>query len=144
MLDFLVQPRRCARPARRLLRKLLKKQGSGLKRITTDKLKSYSVAIRNVGPSAFHEPGLRADNRAENSLQPVRRRERKQQPYKSPGSVQRFLSIHAAVYDVFYVQRLFLSRSIFKKIRDEEIAVWQQSWLAARSTTRLSSDDCSC
>ncbi len=47
VLDFLVQPRRCARSAQRLLRKILKKQGFAPKRITTDKLKSYAVAIRN-------------------------------------------------------------------------------------------------
>ena len=110
VLDFLVQPRRCARSAGRLLRKLLKKQGFAPKRITTDKLKFYAVAIREERLSAVHDQGLRANNRAENSHQPVRRREQKQQRLKSPGSVQRFLSIHAAVYNTFYVQRYLLSR----------------------------------
>ena len=97
VLDFLVQRRRCARSAARLLRKLLNKQGFAPKRITTDKLRSYAVAIRKERLSAVHEQRLRANNRAENSHQPVRRRERKQQRFKSPGSAQRFLSIHAAV-----------------------------------------------
>ena len=65
VLDFLVQPRRCARSARRLLRKLLKKQGFAPKRITTDKLKSYAVAIRKERLTAVHDQGLRANNRAE-------------------------------------------------------------------------------
>ncbi len=86
VLDFLVQPRRCAKSARRLPRKLLKKQGFAPTRITTDKLKSYAVAIREERLSAVHEQGLRANNRAENSHRPVRRRERKQQWFKSPGS----------------------------------------------------------
>ncbi len=130
VLEFLVQPRRCAKSARRLLRKLLKKQGYAPTRITTDKLKSYAVAIREERLCAVHDQGLRANNRAENSHQSVRRRERKQQRFKSPGSAQRFLSIHAAVYNAFYVQRHLLSRRIFKVSRTETLAVWNQSWLA--------------
>ncbi len=79
VLDFLVQPRRCARSAQRLLRKLLKKRGFVPKCITTDRLKSHAVAIRKEHLTAVHDQGLRANNRAENSHQPVRRRERKQQ-----------------------------------------------------------------
>ena len=131
VLDFLVQPRRCAKSARRLLRKLLKKQGFSPKRITTDKLKSYGVAIREERLSAVHDQGLRANNRAENSHQPVRRREQKQQRFKSSGSAQRFLSIHAAVYNAFYVQRHLLSRRDFKEFRAKTFAVWNQGWLAA-------------
>jgi transposase-like protein len=131
VLDFLVQPRRCAKSARRLLRKLLKKQGYAPTRITTDKLKSYAVAIRNQRLSAFHDQGLRANNRAENSHQPVRGRERKQQRFKSPASAQRFLAIHAAVQNTFYVQRHLLPRRIFKTFRAETFAVWRQSCLAA-------------
>jgi putative transposase len=69
VLDFLVQPRRCA-PTR----------------IATDKLRSYGAAIRTERLSAVHDQGLRTNNRAENSHQPVRRRERKMQRFKSPGS----------------------------------------------------------
>ena len=130
VLDFLVQPRRCAKSARRLLRKLLKKQGLAPTRITTDKLKSYGVAIREERMSAVHDQGLRVNNRAENSHQPVRRRERKQQRFKSPGTAQRFLSIHAAVYNTFYVQRHLLSRRIFKALQAKTFAVWNQVWLA--------------
>jgi putative transposase len=131
VLDFLVQPRRCVRLARRLLRKLIKKQGYAPTRITTDKLKSYAVAIREERLTAVHDQGLRVNNRAENSHQPVRRRERKQQRFKSPGSAQRFLSIHASVYNAFYVQRHLLSRRIHKQFRAEAFSVWQQSWFAA-------------
>jgi len=131
MLDFLVQPRRCARSARRLPRKPLKKHGFAPKRIITDKLKSYPVAIRDQRLSAIHDQGLRANNRAENSHQPVRRRERKQQRFKSPGSAQRFLSIHAAVQNAFYVQRHLSPRRIFKDFRAETFAVWKQNCIAA-------------
>ena len=131
VLDFLVPPRRSAKSARRLLRKLAKKQGFAPTRITTDKLKSYAAAIREERLSAMHDQGLRANNRAGNSHQPVRRRERKQQRFKSPESAQRFLSIHAAVYNAFYVQRHLLSRRIFRAFRAGAFAVWQRSWLAA-------------
>ena len=127
VLDFLVQPRRCARSAR----KLLKKQGFAPKQITTDKLKSYAIAIRKERLSAVHDQGLQANNRAENSHQPVWRRERKQQRFKSPGSAQRFLSIRAAVYNAFYVQRHLLPRRIFKEFRAGTFAVWQQNCLPA-------------
>jgi transposase-like protein len=126
VLDFLVQPRRCAKSARRLLRKLLKKQGFAPKRITTDKLRSYSAAIRQERLSTVHDQGLRANNRAENSHQPVRRRERKMQRFKSPGSAQRFLSIHAAVQNVFTVQRHLVPRRIYKQFRETAFDVWRE------------------
>jgi transposase-like protein len=113
------------------LRKLLKRQGFVTTRITTDKLKSYALAICKERLSAVHDQELRANNRAENSHQPVRRRERKQQRFKSPGSAQRFLAIHAAVYNVFYVQRHLLSRRIFKQLRAGTFAVWRPGGLAA-------------
>ncbi len=89
VLDFLVQSRRNARAAIRLMRKLLKKQGFAPATIVTDKLRSYGTAIRLLALSAQHEQGLRKNNRAENSHQPVRRRERKMQRFKSPASAQR-------------------------------------------------------
>ena len=86
VLDFLVQRRRDAKAARKLMKKLLKKQGFAPSRVVTDKLRSYASAFRAIGLAAEHDRGLRANNRAENSHQPVRRRERKQQRFKSPGS----------------------------------------------------------
>ena len=76
VLDFLVQSRRDAKAAKKLMKKLLKKQGFAPSRIVTDKLGSYPSAFRAVGLVAEHDRGLRANNRAENSHLPVRRRER--------------------------------------------------------------------
>jgi DDE domain len=81
--------------------------------LVTDKLRSYGAAKSEIGLSARHDQGLRANNRAENSHQPTRRRERKMQRFKSPGSPQRFLSVHAAVHDTFDVQRHLTSAARF-------------------------------
>ena len=109
VLDVLVQPRRDKVAAFKLLRKLLKRQGFAPTVIVTDKLRSYGAALQVIGYSGHHEQGLRANNRAENSHQPVRRRERKMQGFKSAASAQRFVSVHAAVYNVFNVQRPLIS-----------------------------------
>ena len=127
VLDFLVQSKRNAKAALKLMRKLLKKHGWAPTRITTDKLKSYHVAFRTLGLTAEHIDEKRANNRAENSHQPVRRRERKQQRFKSPGSAQRFLNIQSSVYNTFYVQRHLLSRPTFKRFRTDAFSVWESA-----------------
>ena len=131
VLDFLVQSKRNAQAALKLMRKLLKKQGWTPTRITTDKLRSYHVAIRTLGLTAQHIDNKRANNRAENSHQPVRRRERKQQRFKSPGSAQRFLNIQSAVYNTFYVQRHLRNRFTFKRFRKDAFNVWESASAAA-------------
>ena len=131
ILDFLVQPRRNAKAALKLMRKLLKKQGWAPTRIVTDKLRSYHVAFRTLGLTAEHIDDKRANNRAENSHQPVRRRERKMQRFKSLGSAQRFLNIQAAVYNTFYVQRHLIKRATFKQLRSDALDVWKSASAAA-------------
>jgi transposase-like protein len=125
VLDMLVQRRRDERAALRLMRKLLRKQGFTPKSLTTDKLGSYGAAFRHLGLTCPHEQGLRANNRAENSHQPVRRRERKMQRFKSAGSAQRFLSVHAAVYNNFNLQRHLISRSTLRSFRAEATTQWE-------------------
>jgi putative transposase len=98
VLDVLVQRRRDKAAALKLMRKLLRKQGFAPALVTTDQLRSYGAAFAELGITARHERGLRKNNRAEVSHQPVRRRERKMQRFKSPGSAQRFLSVHSAAY----------------------------------------------
>ena len=131
VLDFLVQSKRNAQAALKLMRKPLKQQGWPPTRITTDKLRSYHVAIRTLGLTAQHIDDRRANNRAENSHQPVRRRERKQQRFQSPGSAQRFLNIQSAVYNTFYVQRHLRNRLTFKRFRKDAFNVWESASAAA-------------
>jgi transposase-like protein len=125
VLDLLVQRRRDKAAAAKLMRKLLKKQGFAPDVLVTDKLHSYGAAKVEIGLSARHEQGLRRNNRAENSHQPTRRRERKMQRFKSPGSAQRFLSIHAAVFNTFYVQRHLTSLDTLRVLRDEAFQTWE-------------------
>ena len=93
VLDVLVQSKRDKRAALKLMRKLLKKMGFVPDEIVTDDLRSYGAAARDLGISHRHQRGRWRNNRAENSHQPTRRRERKMQGFKSTGSAQRFLSI---------------------------------------------------
>src|SRR5258707_3375473 len=122
ILDVLLQRRRDRRAAVKLMRKLLRKQGFAPKRVTTDQLRSYGAALRHLGLDCHHEQGLRQNNRAENSHQVVRRRERKLQRFKSPGSAQRFLSMHAAVHNTFNLQRHLVSRSTLRIFRSDAAA----------------------
>jgi putative transposase len=122
--------RRDKAAAVKLMRKLLKKQGFAPEVLVTDKLRSYGAAKSEIGLSARHEQGLRANNRAENSHQPTRRRERKMQRFKSPGSAQRFLSIHAAVHNTFNVQRHLTSRRTLRVLRDEALRTWRAATVA--------------
>ena len=131
VLDVLVQRRRDKRAARRLMRKLLRKQGFAPTEVTTDGLRSYSAAFTEIGLAARHEQGLRKNNRAEVSHQPVRRRERKMQRFKSAGSAQRFLSAHAAVHNTFTLQRHLISRRTLRTFRAEAAQAWLIATAAA-------------
>ena len=125
ILDLLIQPRRDKRAAVGLMRKLLKKRGFGPKLAVNDKLRSHAVAFQALGLTYRHEQGLRMNNRAENSHQVVRRQERKMPRFRSAGSAQRFLSVHAAVHNTFYLQRQLISRSTLRKFRAEAMTHWQ-------------------
>jgi putative transposase len=94
-------------------------------------LPSYGAAFDEMGLSAHYERGRRQNNRAEVSHQPVRQRKRKMQRFTSPGFAQRFLSIHAAVYNIFNLQRHLISRHTLRSFRAEARAQWQTATAAA-------------
>jgi len=74
---------------------------------------------------------MRANNRAENSHLPIRRRERKQQKFKSQGSAQRFLSSHAAIYNTFNLQPHLIRRSTLRQFRAAAHPAWTEATMAA-------------
>ena len=128
---MLVQRRRDSWAASRLMRKLLKKQGFAPKLLVSDKLRSYGSAFRQLKLTCPHEQGLRKNNRAENSNQPVRRLERKMQGFKSARSAQRFLSMHAAIHNTFNLQPHLVSRSTLRIFRAEAANEWRNAAAAA-------------
>jgi putative transposase len=119
LVQLLVQRRRDKAAARKLMRELLRKQGFAPAVVTTGGLRSYGAALAGLGLTARHERGLRKSNRAEVSRQPVRRRERQMQRFKSPGSAQRFVSVHAAACNASNVQRHLISRRTLRAFRAE-------------------------
>ena len=125
VLDVLVQAKRKKHAALKLMRKLLRKYAFVPERLVTDDLRSYSAAVRDLGIERRHERGRWRNNRAENSHQPTRRRERKMQRFKSPGSAQKFLSTHAVVYNTFNVQRHLLSAQTHRVLRAAAMTAWR-------------------
>jgi putative transposase len=127
VLDVPVQSKRNKRAALKLMRKLLKRYGFVPDKFVTDHLKSYTAAVRDLGIAKRHERGRWRNNRAENSHQPTRRRERMMQRFKSPGSTQRFLSTHAAAYNTFNVQRHLISARTHRAFRPAAMKVWREA-----------------
>ena len=132
VLDVLVQKRRNKAAALKLFKRLLRNHGIHPETITTDKLSSYRAAARMLGLTDRHRPGgMRENNRAENSHLVIRRRERKQQTFKSQGSAQRFLSTHGPIYNTFNLQPHLIRRSTLRRFRAEAHAAWAEAAKAA-------------
>src|SRR5215216_6899802 len=109
VLDILVQRRRDKRAAKKFFRKLLKGLMYVPRVIVTDKLKSYGAAKREILPGVEHRQHRYLNNRAENSHQPTRQRERRMQGFKSPGQAQRFLAAYGPIAQHFRPRRHLLS-----------------------------------
>src|SRR3954454_8516649 len=111
VIDILVQSRR--------------DQGRRSFRIITDKLRSYSAAIRTILGEVVHDTQRYANNRAEVSHQPTRQRERYMRRFKSAGHAQRFLSLHCVVQNLFRVGRHLLSATHHRLLRSRSFTTWQ-------------------
>lgn len=126
VLDILVQNRRDRKAAERLFRKILVGQRSEPRRVVTDGLRSHPPAIQSVLPRAMHDTEKYANNRAENSHQPTRRREIRMQRFKSRGHAQRFLGLHARVSNLFRYGRHLLSATNHRMFHARAFATWQR------------------
>src|SRR5215210_2315534 len=128
VLDVLVQAKRDKRAAQKLMRKLLKRQGMAPDEWVTDKNPAYGAALRELKLTrAPHSRRKQANNRAESSHVPVRRRERKLQGFKSPRSAQRFLSLHTTTYNTFTVPRHLVSARTHRLFRAEAFEAWRSA-----------------
>ncbi|CCV09428.1 transposase (fragment) [Mesorhizobium metallidurans STM 2683] len=119
-----VQIHRNTKAAKRLLTRLLKKQGMAPKRMITDKLRSYGAAKRQIMPNVEHRSHKGLNNRAENSHLPFRKRERVRQGFRSIGSLQHFVSVFSAVRNLFVPSHINRSASQIRKHRLQAIAEW--------------------
>jgi putative transposase len=126
VLDILVQNRREKRAAKRLLRKLLKRQCRAPRVMATDKLASYGAAKKEITPGVKHRKHKGLNNRAENSYQPTRRRERQMKRFKSAGQVQRFLSAHDQINNLFHLRRDHLTADQYRVARTEAFQSWAE------------------
>ena len=124
VLDVLVQSRRDKRAANRLLRKLLKRQGRVPRVMITDKLASYPAATRELMPGVEHRRHKGLNNRAENSHQPTRRRERQMKRFKSAGQTQRFLSAHDQINNLFHLRRDHITATEYRAARTRALEIW--------------------
>ena len=126
VLDVLVQSRRDAKAAKRLLRKLLKRQGRAPRVMVTDKLASYPAAKKELMPGVEHRRHKGLNNRAENSHQPTRRRERQMKRFKSAGQAQRFLSAHDQINNLFSLCRDHVTATEHRAARRQALEVWAE------------------
>jgi putative transposase len=125
VLDEIVQTRRGTKAAKRLLKRLLRKQGCPPRRMITDKLGSYAAARRQVMPDVEHRSHKGLNNRAENSHLPFRGRERAMQGFRSPRYLQRFVSVFSAVRNLFVPPRSSRSAPATHLHRLTAMAEWK-------------------
>jgi len=127
VIDVFLQSRRDGAAAKRFFRRILKTHQGEPRRIVTDKLRSYGVAHRELMPDVIHDTSQYANNRAELIHQPTRVRERGIRRFKSPRQAQRFLSIHAAVYNLFNLGRHLVSSIHYRLLRQGAMLSWRQA-----------------
>ena len=124
VIDVFVQHRRDGKAAKRFFKRVLKTSRNEPRKIVTDKLGSYGVAHRELIPDTVHDTSQYANNRAELSHQPTRIRERTMRRFKSTKQAQRFLTTHAAVYNLFNLGRHLVSARNYRLLRLRAFASW--------------------
>jgi putative transposase len=125
VLEAFVSKRRDKMAALQFLRKLMKRHGRA-EEIVTDRLRSYGAALREIGAMDRQVTARWANNRAENSHQPFRRRERAMLRFRRMHSLQRFVAVHSSVTNHFNADRSLSSRHLYKQARTAALAKWRQ------------------
>ena len=127
MVDVYLQERRDSMAAKRFFKRLITSNRGNPRKIVTDKLGSYRVAHRELIPDTVHDTSQYANNRAELSHQPTRMREKGMRKFKSITQAQRFLSVHAEVYNLFNLGRHLLSAKNYRMFRDRAFVSWEEA-----------------
>jgi len=125
VLESFVTKRRDRKAALKFLKKAMRRHGSP-EVMVTDRLRSYGAALRTLGAARLQETGRYLNNRAENSHQPLRRRERAMQRFRRMRTLQTFAAVHSSVHNLFNQERHLYSRDNFKLNRAAALAEWRQ------------------
>jgi len=125
VLESFVTKTRDRKAALKFLRKLMRRYGSP-EQIVTDRLRSYGAALRELGAGARQHSARHANNRAENSHLPFRRRERAMLRFRRMKTLQLFAAVHSSVFNHFNQDRALSRRQNFKASRTAALAEWRQ------------------
>ena len=124
MVDVFLQIKRDGAAAKRFFKRLLRSHGGEPRKIVTDKLRSYGVAHRDLIPDTIHSTKQYENNRAEQSHEATRVRERGMRRFKSTRQAQRFLGVHAAVSNLFNLGRHMVRAEHYRNLRTSAFAEW--------------------
>ena len=127
VVDVYLQAKRDGAAAKRFFRRLLRSHGSEPRKIVTDKLRSYGVAHRELIPETIHSTMQYENNRAEQSHEATRLRERGMRRFKSTRQAQRFVTAHAAVSNLFNLGRHLVRVQHYRDLRVSAFAEWNKA-----------------
>jgi putative transposase len=127
VVDVYLQAKRDGAAARRFFKRLLRSSGGEPRKIVTDKLRSYPVAHRDVIPESTHVTDQYANNRAEQSHEATRVRERGMRRFKSIGQAQRFVTSHAALQNLFNLGRHLVRAQHYRDLRVAAFGEWSRA-----------------
>ena len=125
VLAVFATKRRDRKAALRFLKRAMKRYGRP-EAFVTDRLRSYRAALRDIGMVTLQECGRWANNRAENSHQPFRRREGAMARFRDVKTLQKFAAVHASIHNHFNHERHLTRRDIFKRNRAAALAEWRR------------------
>jgi putative transposase len=123
VLESFVTKTRDKAAALTFIKKAMKRHGLA-KAITTDGLRSYRAALKEVGAVDKPEIGRWANNRVENSHLPMRRRERAMNRFRRMSNLQKFAAVHSQVHNHFNHERHLTGRDRFKDQPSAALAEW--------------------
>jgi len=127
VVDVYLQAKRDGAAAKRFFRRLLRSNSGEPRKIVTDKLRSYGVAHRELIPETIHSTEQYENNRAEQSHEATKVRERGMRRFKSVRQAQKFLGAHAAVSNLFNLGRHLVSANHYRKLREGALSEWSKA-----------------